>query len=87
MHTIPQVMELKERANAIFKLGRYEQALACIKRPSDSPAPRWRARWIKVCFSRLGLNIDVHLSGVPVRASNDDMADVVHPLAIAANCM
>ena len=27
MHTIPQVMELKERANAIFKLGRYEHAL------------------------------------------------------------
>lgn len=27
MHTIPQVLELKERANAIFKLGCYEQAL------------------------------------------------------------
>jgi hypothetical protein len=27
MHTIPQVLELKERANAIFKLGRYEHAL------------------------------------------------------------
>ena len=27
IYTIPQVLELKERANAIFKLGRYEHAL------------------------------------------------------------
>jgi hypothetical protein len=27
MHTIPQVLELKERADAIFNLGRYEQAI------------------------------------------------------------